>query len=849
MYPDGQYCMWRIMVKVSFQVALMFKRFSLQSENNTDAVYVYDGNDQTGKVLGVFYGSQPPPRNGIYSSSNSLLVIFRSDKNGSFYGFQASYSAVQCSGALGMESGAISDAQITASSRMNNNSTPRQARLNFIEQGIKQGGWSSHKNDRNQWLQVDLGSHTTVTGVATQGRNSTKWRQWIATFTLQFSFDGVIFQSYKEPGKMSAKVLHANQDSDTVVYNKLISPITARYIRLLPVTWYNHISLRMELYGCGGCSSPLGMESQVISDAQITASTEWNNYNSAKFARLNLGGWVARAVDSRQWLQVDLGTYSSITSVATQGVNLQGWRKCWTASYNLKIVLVGVQGEGSRYASSAVSALKRLGASDPVLGSFRSSFAFAGYAGTRQPSWMSKQKIQQWKARYNGPSQITLKIPLSSRDYKCQNQTLQGQKGVIHSPNYPEIYPDGQYCMWRIMVKASFQVALMFTRFSLQSENNTDAVYVYDGNDQTGKVLGVFYGGQPPPKNGIYSSSNSLLVIFRSDKNGSFYGFQASYSAVKCSGALGMESGAISDAQITASSRMNNNSTPRQARLNFIEQGIKQGGWSSLKNDRNQWLQVDLGSHTTVTGVATQGRNSTKWRQWIATFTLQFSFDGVIFQSYKEPGKMSAKVLHANQDSDAVVYNKLISPITARYIRLLPVTWYNHISLRMELYGCRGCSSPLGMESQVISDAQITASTEWNNYNSAKFARLNLGGWVARAVDPRQWLQVDLGTYSSVTRVATQGVNLRGRRKCWTTSYKLQYSDDGITFHFYKEPGGTLPKVLSGNQNFHSVVSNKLRQPITARYIRFKPLLWNYRIGMRTEIHGCLGVCNDDRVI
>ena len=105
-----------------------------------------------------------------------------------------------------------------------------------------------------------------------------------------------------------------------------------------------------------------------------------------------------------------------------------------------------------------------------------------------------------------------------------------------------------------------------------------------------------------------------------------------------------MESGAISDAQITASSRMNNNSTPRQARLNFIERGIKQGGWSSLKSDCNQWLQVDLGSHTAVLGVATQGRNSTKWRQWIKTYTLQFSFGGVIFQSYKEPGKMAAKV-------------------------------------------------------------------------------------------------------------------------------------------------------------------------------------------------------------
>ena len=51
-----------------------------------------------------------------------------------------------------------------------------------------------------------------------------------------------------------------------------------------------------------------------------------------------------------------------------------------------------------------------------------------------------------------------------------------------------------------------------------------------------------------------------------------------------------------------------------------------------------------------------------------------------------------------------------------------------------------------------------------------------------------------------------------------------------------------ISQVLSGNQNFHTVVSNKLRQPITARYIRFKPLSWNSRIGMRTEIYGCPGI-------
>ena len=59
---------------------------------------------------------------------------------------------------------------------------------------------------------------------------------------------------------------------------------------------------------------------------------------------------------------------------------------------------------------------------------------------------------------------------------------------------------------------------------------------MYDGDKETGEVLGVFYGGHPPPNEGIYSSSNSLLVIFKSDKNSSYPGFKASYHAVNCSG-------------------------------------------------------------------------------------------------------------------------------------------------------------------------------------------------------------------------------------------------------------------------------------------------------------------------
>lgn len=83
------------------------------------------------------------------------------------------------------------------------------------------------------------------------------------------------------------------------------------------------------------------------------------------------------------------------------------------------------------------------------------------------------------------------------------------------------------------MINTTQQILLVFTSFSLQDEKNTDELCVYDGEDETGEVLGVFYGGHPPPKEGIFSSSNRMFLIFKSDKSNSYTGFSASYYAGK----------------------------------------------------------------------------------------------------------------------------------------------------------------------------------------------------------------------------------------------------------------------------------------------------------------------------
>ncbi|XP_022805106.1 coagulation factor V-like [Stylophora pistillata] len=292
-----------------------------------------------------------------------------------------------------------------------------------------------------------------------------------------------------------------------------------------------------------------------------------------------------------------------------------------------------------------------------------------------------------------------------------------------------------------------------------------------------------------------------------------------------CSTPLGMESGAIKDSQITASTQWGDNHATSRARLNLKFTGVKRGAWSSRVLDLKQWLQVDLGSYTTVTGVATQGRNGYRPGQWVTKYRLQYSNDGVNFHFYKEKDDNSFKLFDGNQDTDSSVYHKLARQITARYIRFIPVEWRNHISMRVEIYGCEGCLAPLGLEDGTITDIQVSS-----------FLRLDDNYSPTQLNDKNPWLQVDLGRYTRVTRVANQGLNASNE---WVTKYKLQYSDDGKNFHYYKQQGDNKWTVLNGNKGSDTIVYNNLNPPNTARFIRFIPTGWHNKISMRTEIYGC----------
>ena len=109
-----------------------------------------------------------------------------------------------------MESRAITDAQITASSEHSAVHAASHARLNFQEIPNKAAGaWVANASDDNPWLQIDLGARfnkVIMTGVATQGGNSLNYSQWVTNYKLQYGDNGEAFQYYKELGQNKEKV-------------------------------------------------------------------------------------------------------------------------------------------------------------------------------------------------------------------------------------------------------------------------------------------------------------------------------------------------------------------------------------------------------------------------------------------------------------------------------------------------------------------------------------------------------------------------------------------------------------------------------------------------------------------
>ncbi|XP_029841346.2 uncharacterized protein LOC8032339 [Ixodes scapularis] len=103
--------------------------------------------------------------------------------------------------------------------------------------------------------------------------------------------------------------------------------------------------------------------------------------------------------------------------------------------------------------------------------------------------------------------------------------------GIITSPHYPDIYPNGVICSWLITTAVGEKINLVFRDFDLGYMCD-DMLSVYDGYDRNAPLLVTFCGDEAFP---ISSSSSQLYMVFESNGEVRGKGFNVTHST-SCGG-------------------------------------------------------------------------------------------------------------------------------------------------------------------------------------------------------------------------------------------------------------------------------------------------------------------------
>lgn len=97
-------------------------------------------------------------------------------------------------------------------------------------------------------------------------------------------------------------------------------------------------------------------------------------------------------------------------------------------------------------------------------------------------------------------------------------------------------------------------------------------------------------------------------------------------------------------------------------------------GWSAGANDTNQFVILNYDEPVTMKGIVTQGRSN--GAQWVSSAHIDVSLNGTTWTRV-----VSNATLNSNYTEDARVL--FPTSVLAKYIRVSPVTWSGHITMRL----------------------------------------------------------------------------------------------------------------------------------------------------------------------
>ncbi|XP_078477781.1 LOW QUALITY PROTEIN: inactive carboxypeptidase-like protein X2 [Lampetra planeri] len=153
---------------------------------------------------------------------------------------------------LGLESHRVEDDQLLASSQSHHGFAVQRGRLNMQgtdkDDDLYGGAWCAEPEEKTHWFEVDARREVEFTGVITQGRHAEQLEDFVSSYFVAFSNDSrdwtVLHDGYAE------WLFYGNVDRDTPVMNQFVTPVVARYIRILPQSWNGSLCLRAEILAC-----------------------------------------------------------------------------------------------------------------------------------------------------------------------------------------------------------------------------------------------------------------------------------------------------------------------------------------------------------------------------------------------------------------------------------------------------------------------------------------------------------------------------------------------------------------------------------------------------------------------
>lgn len=405
--------------------------------------------------------SNPAPKNGAANCKGE------SQRNSSCY---------DCNMPLGLESGRVQDSFIRAS-HSHKYFPSYHARLN------SKSAWCSMNPDTLEeplYLQIDLRKLTAVSAIASQGfyppaEEMSLRMGRVSKYKLMYSTNGLSWSSYVD--SKNETILRGNTKRNGTVLNVLSPEITARFIRVYPVSYFSFICMRLELYGCTfACGEALGVEPGFIMTKSSPTEDQdclWH-VDVPNITKLNMDFINFNLPCSYGFAELRDGNmpYSSATVLAHY------------CSLDSLPPLVGTN-------SGKLWVHFKSNASDPEVGFY--SVYFPGCGGH-----------------------------------------LQGIRGEIISPNFPKEYFHNSKCIWTVTVPEGKLVRLKFVNFNVEGDANRqrcphDALTVWNSSDSDASVIGKFCNSYLPPST-ICSAGNTLRLKFHSDDALAYTGFNITFS-------------------------------------------------------------------------------------------------------------------------------------------------------------------------------------------------------------------------------------------------------------------------------------------------------------------------------